>query len=357
MTRFFSKRYGDIVPYVPGEQPKKQTFIKLNTNESPFPPSKNAIRMASEVIEGLRLYSDPECTALKEAASRVFGVPTSCLLPTNGSDEILYFAFLAFCDDAHPARFPDITYGFYPVFAKTACVPAEIIPLKADFTIDPADYAVKGRTVFIANPNAPTGIALSRDTIEKLVKENPDTLYVVDEAYVDFGGESCMPLTQKYDNILVTMTFSKSRSLAGGRLGFGIACPALIDALRAIKDSVNPYNVNAMTMAAGIGSLSDEAYTKENCENIIASRTRLTEGMRALGFFVTDSHANFVFARHERLGGEEVFLALRERGFLVRHFSSERIKDFNRITVGTAKDTEALLSALADIVNQKENKS
>ncbi len=356
MTRFFSKRYSDILPYVPGEQPKKQTYIKLNTNESPFPPSPNAIRMAGEAIKTLRLYSDPECTALKEAASRVFGVDTACLLPTNGSDEILYFAFLAFCDNDHPARFPHITYGFYPVFAKTACVPAEIIPLKADFTVDPADYAVKGRTVFIANPNAPTGIALKRSEIEALVRENPETLYVIDEAYVDFGGESCIPLTQKYDNILVTMTFSKSRSLAGGRLGFGIAAPSLIDALRAIKDSVNPYNVNAMTMAAGIGSLSDEAYTRENCQRIIASRTRLINGMRALGFTVTDSLANFVFAKHAEIGGEEIFLALRERGFLVRHFKTERIKDFNRITVGTEEDTAALLTALADIVN-KENKS
>ena len=354
MTRFFSKRYSDIVPYVPGEQPKKQTYIKLNTNESPFPPSPNAIRMASEAARNLRLYSDPECTALKDAAARVFGVDNSCLLPTNGSDEILYFAFLAFCDEYRPARFPDITYGFYPVFAKTACVPAEIIPLKEDFTIDPADYAVKGRTVFIANPNAPTGIALTRDAVEALVKENPETLYVIDEAYVDFGGESCIPLTQKYDNILVTMTFSKSRSLAGGRLGFGIACPSLIDALRAIKDSVNPYNVNAMTMAAGIGSLTDEAYTKENCQKIIASRARLTNGMRALGFTVTDSLANFVFAKHPCISGEDVFLSLRQKGFLVRHFKTERIKDFNRITVGTAEDTELLLAALTDIVNNKE---
>jgi len=255
MSRFFSQKYDALTPYTPGEQPKEKKYIKLNTNESPFPPSPKAIEAASKAAGALQLYSDPTAAKLHEMIAALYGVKSQNVLATNGSDEILNFAFMAFCDGNHPAVFPNITYGFYSVFAELNGVPYEEIPLKADFTIDPKDYIGIGKTIFIANPNAPTGIALSLDTIEEIVKSNPDSVVVIDEAYVDFGGETAAPLTKQYKNLLVTGTFSKSRSMAGARLGFGIACEELINDLNTIKYSTNPYNVNSMTMAAGIATL------------------------------------------------------------------------------------------------------
>ena len=258
MSRFFSEKYASLMPYTPGEQPKEMKYIKLNTNESPFPPSPNAIAMAAEAASNLQLYSDPESKKLTEAVAKLCGVAPDQVLMTNGSDEILNFAFMAFCDEGTPAAFADITYGFYKVFAQINSLPYRVIPLRKDFTIDIKDYFNIGCTVFIANPNAPTGIALTVEEIEEIVRHNPDNVVVIDEAYVDFGGESCIPLIEKYDNLLVTQTFSKSRSLAGGRLGFGVGSRALIADLNAIKYSTNPYNVNSMTMAAGLGTLADE---------------------------------------------------------------------------------------------------
>lgn len=353
MSRFFSDKYKNLIPYTPGEQPKARQYIKLNTNESPFPPSAKAVEYAAAAAENLQLYPDPECRRLTEAVARQLGVTYDEVLLTNGSDEILNFAFMAFCDKDHPAAFADITYGFYSVFAEINGVPYKKIPLAEDFSIRPEDYYGIGKTIFIANPNAPTGIALTRDQIEEIVRRNPDTVVVVDEAYVDFGAESCVPLIRKYDNLLVTQTFSKSRSMAGARLGFGVGCPALIRDLNTIKYSTNPYNINAMTMAAGIGVMEDEAYTRTNCRTIMDNRAYVTEELTGLGFTLTPSLTNFVFARHPDMDGGDIYRALKARGILVRHFDAERIADYNRITVGTKGQMDTLIGTLRIILEER----
>ena len=350
MSRFFSSNLKNLVPYTPGEQPKDMKYIKLNTNESPFPPSKLAQEMAAQAAEKLMLYSDPECTLLRNKLSEVYGIDPSQILPTNGSDEILNFAFAAFCDEQTPALFPDITYGFYPVFADINHVPYETIALKEDFSIDITEYFNSKKTIFIANPNAPTGIALSLDQIRQILENNRDNVVVIDEAYVDFGGESCVSLINEYDNLLVTQTFSKSRSMAGARLGFGFANPALIADLNTIKYSTNPYNVNSMTAAAGIGVLCDEEYTKNNCATIIKNREFLIGELKKLGFEGADSKSNFVFAKHPALDGKDVYLKLKERGILVRHFGLERISKYVRITIGTKEQMEILIKNLREIL-------
>ena len=350
MSRFFSEKYNTLTPYTPGEQPKGQQYIKLNTNESPFPPSVAAQKLAAAEAARLELYSDPECRDLVAAATEILGVAGDEIIFTNGSDEILNFAFMAFCDEHRPAVFPDITYGFYPVFAELNRVPYTEIPLNPDFTINVGDYIGVGKTVFIANPNAPTGIALPLSDIESIVRSNPDNVVVIDEAYVDFGGESAVSLTRRYDNLLVTQTFSKSRSLAGARLGFGIGCPSLIRDLNTIKYSTNPYNVNRMTMAAGIGALTDRKYFADNCRAIEQTREWTSDELRALGFTVLDSKANFVFAAHGRISGKELYLRLKQNGILVRHFDSARLTDFNRITIGSMEQMRTLISTIKKIM-------
>ncbi len=354
MSIYCSEKYKNLTPYTPGEQPKERKFVKLNTNESPFPPSEKAVAGAVDAAKSLQLYSDPEAKKLTEAIASLCGVTPDCVLPTNGSDEILNFAFMAFCDDEHPAIFPDITYGFYSVFAELNRVPYETVPLKEDFSIDVDAYCGVHKTVFIANPNAPTGILLSLEDIEKIVKSNPDNVVVIDEAYIDFGGESAIPLTKKYKNLLVTQTFSKSRSMAGARLGFGVACPELIADLNMVKYSTNPYNVNSMTMAAGLGVLGDEAYTRANCKAVMANRAFAAAELRGLGFEMTDSKANFLFVKHPQLDGGEYYTRLREKGILVRHFTAARIKDYNRITVGSKEQMEALIAATAEILEEQK---
>lgn len=354
MSRFFSKKYAKLTPYTPGEQPRERKYIKLNTNESPFPPSEKAVACAAEAARNLQLYSDPTCRALHEKLAEVLGVTPEEVLCTNGSDEILNFAFMAFCDDEHPAAFADITYGFYSVFAELNGVPYQTIPLCEDFTIRTQDYMGIGKTIFIANPNAPTGIALSRDEIEEILKSNPDTIVVVDEAYVDFGAESCIPLIRKYENLLVTGTFSKSRSMAGARLGFGVACPALIADLNTIKYSTNPYNVNSMTMAAGIGMLEDEEITRRNCAVIAENREYTARELAKLGFSMTESKTNFLFAMHPSVDGAVIYEKLREKGILVRHFTAPRIAAYNRITVGTREQMDALIEAMKQILEENQ---
>ena len=351
MSRFFSGRLSALTPYTPGEQPQDRSYIKLNTNESPYPPSPLAVSGAFEEAKKLQLYSDPDCRSLKKEAAAVLGFSEDELIFTNGSDEILNFAFMAYCDAEHPAAFADITYGFYPVFAAINGVKFREIPLCEDFTIRVSDYTSSKETLFIANPNAPTGIVLPRDAIEEIISSNPDRIVVVDEAYVDFGGESAAPLIKKYENLLVTRTFSKSRSLAGARLGFGIACPSLIRDLETIRFSTNPYNINRMTMAAGVGALKDTAYFEGNLREIMKTRQRTEEVLRGLGFTVLPSSANFVFAKHSKIGGEELYLKLKACGILVRHFAKKRIKDFNRITIGSPKEMDALFAELRRILS------
>jgi len=354
MSKYFASRLSALKPYTPGEQPKDQKYIKLNTNESPYPPSERVIRAAEESAKNLQLYCDPECKRLTEKASKVFGVTADRVILTNGSDEVLNFAFMAFGDETHPMTFADITYGFYPVFAELSNIPYRTIPLADDFSINVEDYIGIGENIVIANPNAPTGLMLSLSDIERIVSSNPDNVVIIDEAYVDFGGESAIPLTEKYGNLLVTGTFSKSRSMAGARLGFGIACPELIRDLNTIKYSTNPYNVNSLTQAAGYAALVDNDYYMDNCKKIIETREYTTSALKSLGFEVIPSKTNFVFAKSDKVGGEELYLKLKEKGILVRHFGAERIKDYNRITIGTREEMEAFIAAVGEILDTRK---
>ncbi len=353
MSRFFSDKYSSLDAYVPGEQPRDKKYIKLNTNESPFPPSEETVRAAAREAEELRLYSDPEASLLTAKCAELYGVSRDMVLMTNGSDEILNFAFMAFCDELHPIVFPEITYGFYPVFAELNHIPYEEIPLADDFSVNYLDYVGIGKNIVIANPNAPTGIALPLWQIEEIVKSNPENVVIIDEAYVDFGGESAVCLTELYDNLIVTMTFSKSRSMAGARLGFGIASPELIRDMNTIKYSTNPYNVNRVTAAAGYAALEDNAYYMNNCRIIEENREYTQAQLLKLGFEVLPSKANFLFAKSDEIDGGELYIKLKEAGILVRHFTKEKIKEYNRITIGTRADMETLICAVRRILEEK----
>ena len=353
MSRFFSDKYADLEPYVPGEQPRDQQYIKLDTNENPYPPLPEVAEAVAEESRKLHLYSDPESRELRARMAQTLKVSEEELIMTNGSDDILNFAFMAFCDEHTPAVFADVTYGFYPVFAGINRVPYETIPLKDDLSIDIRDYFQRAATIFIANPNAPTSLALKRDEIEEILKQNLYNVVVVDEAYVDFGAESSVPLVRKYENLLVTQTFSKSRSLAGGRLGVGIGNPDLIRDLNAMRNSTNPYNVNRLTSAAGIACLQHDEYNRKNCARIMETRTRYERELRELGFEMPTSRTNFFFARHPAIGGEELYLALKNRGILVRHFQQERIRDYNRISIGTPEQMDQLIRSIRMILEEK----
>lgn len=352
MSRFLTEQRKDLVPYTPGEQPKVEGLIKLNTNESPFPPDPETVAVAEAEAKKLHLYPDPTCSELCARFAARCGVDPDEVIAVNGSDEILNFAFMAYCDKTHPAVFPDITYGFYTVFADLNGVPYEQIPLRDDLSVDPKQYMGIGKTVFLANPNAPTGISLSVDEIEAIVRSNPDSIVVIDEAYVDFGAESCIPLIRKYDNLLVTQTFSKSRSMAGARLGFGIACKELIRDLNTIRYSTNPYNVNRMTMAAGIATLKADDLTKKHCAAVAQTRDETAKVLLKMGFETTPSSANFLFVRHPNKSGSAIYEGLRKRRILVRHFTTPRIEEYNRITVGTPQQMKALTDALNEILEE-----
>ena len=353
MSRFFTQRLDKLVPYTPGEQPRDMQYIKLNTNESPFPPSPAVIEAAKAEAGRLQLYSDPTCRKLTDKLASLYGVSPEQVILTNGSDEVLNFAFMAFADEDHPLVFPEITYGFYPVFAELNRIPYQEIPLKADFSVDCRDYMnLGGKTVVIANPNAPTGLCLTLAEIEAIVRSNPDGVVVIDEAYVDFGAESAVALVDKYDNLLVTQTFSKSRSLAGARLGFGIGNKALISDLHTVRYSTNPYNVNRMTAAAGHAALCDNDYYMDNCRTIMENRDYTTKALRELGFEVLDSLTNFVFAKSDKIGGEALYLELKRRGILVRHFGKASITDYNRVTIGTRAQMEAFISTVKTILEE-----
>ena len=353
MSKFFSKKYAELTPYTPGEQPKDMQYIKLNTNESPFAPPTDVVEAARAEAEKCQLYSDPTCVMLVEKAAEIYQIKPSQILPTNGSDEILNFAFMAFCDKDTPAVFPDITYGFYSVFAKLNGVPYKTIPLKEDFSIDYKEYLGVNATIFIANPNAPTGLALSKQEIEEIIKSNPDNVVVIDEAYVDFGGESMVSLIDKYENLLVTQTFSKSRSLAGARLGFGFASEKLIADLNTVKYSTNPYNVNRMTMAAGRAALCRQDYFDEKCKEICDVREFVAQKLRAMRFYVLPSKTNFLFISSPDIQGEKLYEALKARGILIRHFKQERIANFNRVTIGTKAQMQRFLEEVARILEEK----
>ena len=346
MSRFFSSKYAGLVPYVPGEQPRSQEFIKLNTNESPFPPSSRAIRAAAEAARRLNLYSDPECRALNAKLAEVYHLAPEEILCTNGSDEILNFAFMAFCDAEHSAAFPNVTYGFYKVFAALNGVPYEEVPLREDFSANVNDYVGLNKTIFIANPNAPTGVALPLKEVEAIIAANPDHVVVIDEAYVDFGGVSADTLLKEYDNLVVVRTLSKSRALAGLRVGYALGSPNLIAGLCCVRDSINSYTVDRLAQAGAVAALEDGPYFEEMRERVIRTRERTEERLRAMGFAVLESKANFLFVSHPKRTGKALLDGLREQGILVRWFDRPRIGNYLRISVGTDDEMDALCAAL-----------
>ena len=351
MSTFFSSYMANLSPYTPGEQPQDKKYVKLNTNESPYPPSPGvAAVLNSQEAADLRLYSDPECKELKKALAGYYGVAPENVYVGNGSDEALNFAFLAYATDGRGVAFADITYGFYPVFADLYHIPVQIVPLKADFSLDPKDYYGLNKTIVIANPNAPTGLALSRAEMEGIVKANPDSVVVVDEAYVDFGAESCVELTKQYPNLLVVQTYSKSRSMAGARLGYAIGNAELIRDLETVKFSTNPYNVNRLTLKAGAAAIAQQDYYMENCKKIMETRAYTKEQLEKLGFTVLDSKSNFLFAKKPGVDGGAIYRGLKDRGVLVRHFDKDPIRDYNRITIGTREQMDILLSKLEELL-------
>lgn len=350
LSKFFSSKHEKLIPYTPGEQPRDMKYIKLNTNESPYPPSPEAVKAAEKEAKLLRLYPDPECSALCEDIAKYCGVEKENIVLSNGSDEILNFIFMAYGDCEHPFIFPDITYGFYNVFCTVNNIPYEEIPLKDDFAIEFNDYCGKGKNIVIANPNAPTGIFAPLEEIERVASSNRDSIVVVDEAYIDFGGESAIPLTKKYKNLIVVQTFSKSRSMAGARLGFAVADKEIIKDLNTIRFSINPYNINRMTMAAGSAAIRDKEYFEKNRAEIIATREKTAAALYMMGFTVIPSKTNFLFAKSDKIGGEELYKKLRENGILVRHFTNERICEYNRITIGTPEDMETFVNTVKKIL-------
>ena len=352
MSRFLNKKYENLEAYTPGEQPQDIKYIKLNTNESPFPPSKGVLEAVNkEQAALLRLYSDPECKTLRKALASLYDVEVENVYLSNGSDDILNFAFMAFAEKE--VTFPEISYGFYKVFADLYGLEKKMVPLQDDFSICAADYSNQNDLVVIANPNAPTGLTLSLDQIEGILKSNPDNVVVIDEAYVDFGAESAVPLTKKYKNLLVVQTFSKSRSMAGARLGFAIADKELIDDLNKIKYSTNPYNVNRLTLVAGEAAIRDNDYYMENCKKIIEARDYATSSLTELGFEVIPSKANFIFAKSNDIGGQELYDSLKSRGILIRHFTTEKIKDYNRITIGTMEEMTKFVETVKAILEEQ----
>lgn len=351
MSEFLNNRLQKIEAYTPGEQPQDKSYIKLNTNESPFPPSKGVVdAITSDEVKSLRLYCDPECKTLKEEFAKLYGVSTKNVFLSNGSDDILNFAFMAYGSSG--AAYADITYGFYSVFAELYGVESDIVPLKDDFSLDVDAFCGKNKFIVIANPNAPTGMEISLNDIEKIVTANPNSVVLIDEAYVDFGGTTCVQLTKKYKNLLCVGTFSKSRSLAGARLGFAIANEEIIADLETIKYSTNPYNINRLTQTAGLNALIENDYYMDNCKKIIKNREYTVRKLSELGFSVLLSSANFIFAKSDVIEGKALYEKLKEKGVLVRHFEKPRIKDYNRITIGSEEEMKEFISKVKEILGE-----
>ena len=346
MSIFLSEKYRSLKAYVPGEQPRDRKYLKLNTNESPFPPSPAVAEAVAGCVGDLNLYPDPEYLSLRSALAEFHGVTRDMVTVGAGSDEILDWCFRAFFTD-RGAAFPDVTYGFYKVWADLYAIPYETFPLRDDFSIDPADYESTSRAVVIPDPNAPTGVRLGEAAVESVLRADPGRVVVIDEAYADFASGDCVPLTKKYDNLVVVRTFSKSRSLAGGRAGYCIASPELIRDIDLLRFSSNPYNLSRMTAAAAEAALSDNGYFEENVKKICDTREITKEALRNAGFTVTDSEANFLFVRKAGVSGAAIESELRRRGVLVRRFDGERTGDFLRVTVGEASDMERFVSEIA----------
>ena len=349
MSRFLSEQFQSLEAYVPGEQPRDMQYIKLNTNESPYPPAPSVVSaIAQEDVALLRLYSDPTAKALKEKLAALYQVKPENVFLSNGSDEALNFAFLAFGREG--VLFPDITYGFYQVFGDLYQLPYEKIPLKADFSIDYRDYCGQDKMVVLANPNAPTGMSIPLAQIEEICRTNPDRVVLIDEAYVDFGGETALPLLGKYENLLITRTFSKSRCLAGGRLGYAFGSAALIADLEKIKYSTNPYNLDRLTLQLGEATVDADSYYQEKCAAIMQTRAWTKGELEKLGFAVLPSQTNFLFAKTDKMDGGELYETLKAKGILVRHFTNPRIDQYNRITIGTQEEMETFIKCVKEVL-------
>ncbi|ENV49699.1 Histidinol-phosphate aminotransferase [Acinetobacter junii CIP 107470 = MTCC 11364] len=353
--RFWSPEVRDLEPYVPGEQPKIQNLLKLNTNENPYPPSPKVVDAVQAVLthqaDALRLYPDPDATALKQAIAKQQNVDVSQVFVGNGSDEVLAHIFKAFFIQQEPILYPDITYSFYPVYSQFFGVQTKQIPLNEKFEIDISDYEQENGGIIITNPNAPTSIALDLDKIEQVLKANPNRVIVIDEAYVDFGAKSAVELVSRYENLVVCQTTSKSRSLAGLRVGFAIGQAHLIAALEAVKNSFNSYPIDRFAIAAAVASFEDQDYFQEQCEKVIASREKLVANLTELGFKVLPSKANFIFATHSLHDAAQLAEKLREQGIIVRYFNKPRINQFLRITIGTDEQNQRLVDTLKMLIS------
>ena len=353
MSDFLLPHFRALEPYVPGEQPTDRRYVKLNTNESPFPPAEGVLAtLCEENARQLNLYPDPTAQELRETIAEDLGLQAENVFVGNGSDEVLGFAFLAYADEANAVTIPDVSYGFYKVFARLFRAQPNAVPLNEDFSIPVERFCSVGEMVVLANPNAPTGLALSMEQLERIAASNAGHVVLVDEAYIDFGGESALPLLSRYSNLLIVRTFSKSRSLAGGRLGYALGNKELILDLERIKGSFHPYSVNRLTMAAGIAAIKDHAYFEECISRIRAQRENTAEALRAMGFQMTASQSNFLLAGHPAFSGKEYYEKLKARGILVRYLHGAGLEKYVRITIGSEDEMKQLLQATQDIVRE-----
>lgn len=351
MSKFWSKRTHELDPYTPGEQPQNQQYIKLNTNENPYPPSPKAIDAMRAAANGdMRLYPDPMAKSLKQAIADFYDLDLSQVFVGNSSDEVLAHTFVALLKKDKPLFFPDISYGFYPAYCSLFNIQTKRIPLADDFTIRAQDYAAENGGIIFPNPNAPSGIALSLADIEKILTANQDVVVVIDEAYIDFGGETAVPLINKYPNLLITQTFSKSRSLAGLRVGFAMGQADLINGLERVKNSFNSYPLDRAAIAGATASIKDKSYFEETCQKIINTRDKVSRKLEQMDFTVLPSQANFVFAKPNKADAEKLYLDLKKAGVLVRYFNSPRIAGYLRITIGTDEDMDVFLEKLSGLV-------
>lgn len=351
-TKKWAANVRKVTPYVPGEQPQEKNIIKLNTNENPYPPSPKVFEAHQKMDVGrFALYPELSAASLRDALAEYHGISGKEVFVGVGSDDVLSLAFLTFFNSGKPVLFPDITYSFYPVWAEVYRIPYERPALREDFTIDPEDYKGENGGVVIANPNAPTSISMAASQVEEIIQANPEVVVIIDEAYVDFGGETVLPLIQKYDNLLVVRTYSKSRSMAGMRIGYAMGNEALIEAMNDVKESINSYTMNTESICIGAAALEDEEYFQEHLKKVMATRERTKEALETMGFDVKESCTNFLFVAHESVPAKEIFEALKRQGIYVRYFNKEKISNYLRITIGTEEQMELFLRVLERILH------
>lgn len=355
MSYFFLDDYQNMESYIPGEQPRDREYIKLNANESSIPPSPKVLDAISKAqINKMAYYSDPHCTHLRESIGEAYGFPLEQVFVGNGADEVIGFCMMSFFRPGMKICFPDITYDFYRTYAKTYQLDFEQFPLKDDLTLCIDDYVNSDRDVILANPNNPTGKVISIEEIERIVAENPKRMVIIDEAYVDYGSQSCIPLVHRYSNLVVIQTFSKSRNLAGARIGFAISSPDIIADMNKIKFSFNPFNMSTITMAAGVAAILDQDYFKTCIKTILENRTYFEEKLTNMGFEIVKTHTNFTFTTHPKLDAGKMCRALKKHGILVRHFPVDRIDNYLRITIGTRKEMSEVISKISEIMSSSQ---